>query len=416
MGADSRGVVGVIPKLISVDDHVVELPSIFQDRLPSKFKDRIRVERQKGTLDFVPSNSATPGMKLVPGGDNDRWADVWIYDDLVWVLTAGWGSIGPLRELTARTPVTYDEMLPGCYSQPERLEDMDANHSEAALCFPSFSRFCGQTYSERADKDFALLCLKAYNDWMIDEWCAGAGAGRLIPLTLIPLWDPQLAAAEVRRCAEKGSGAVAFSESPTGLGLPSIHSGHWDPFFEACDETRTVINMHIGSASKVATTSDDASLLVGMALTAQGSEGALCDWLTSGLLARYPNLKIALSEGQVGWMPYILERLDRAWENAQLYDPDIYQRVPNLPSSYLQGRVFGCVFDDVTGLQNRSRIGMDQIMFEIDYPHADSTYPASRQTAEKLIAEAGLNDRETWQLVRGNAIECFDLARFGIVE
>ena len=135
---------------------------------------------------------------------------------------------------------TFDEIRPGCWKQPERLADMDANHVEAAVCFPNvLPRFCGQAFLERDDKELAGLCVKAYNDWIIDEWCAGEGDGRLIPLTLIPLWDPAGAAEEIRRCAAKGSFAITFPENPYPLGLPSIHhpSHHWDPVFTACQET-----------------------------------------------------------------------------------------------------------------------------------------------------------------------------------
>ena len=112
---------------------------------------------------------------------------------------------------------------------------MDANHIEAALCFPTFPRFCGQTFTEAKDKELGLLCVKAYNDWMVEEWCGDSG-GRLIPLCLIPLWDAELAAAEVRRNAERGVRAVCFSEIPPFLGLPSVHDPdhYWDPFFRAC--------------------------------------------------------------------------------------------------------------------------------------------------------------------------------------
>nr|WP_311984689.1 amidohydrolase family protein [Parafrankia sp. CH37] len=101
---------------------------------------------------------------------------------------------------------------------------------------PHFPRFCGQTFAEARDTDLALACVRAYNDWMIDEWCADSG-GRLIPLCLIPLWDAELAAAEVRRNAARGCRAVCFSEIPPHLGLPSIHSGSWEPFLAACVDT-----------------------------------------------------------------------------------------------------------------------------------------------------------------------------------
>ena len=138
---------------------------------------------------------------------------------------------------------------------------MDVNWVEASLCFPTFPRFCGQTFLEAKDRELALLCVQAYNDWMVEEWCAGTG-GRLIPLCIIPLWDAEVAAAEVRRNAARGVHAVCFSEIPHHLGLPSIHTDYWDPFFQACEETDTVVNMHIGSSSQMPATSPDAPAAV----------------------------------------------------------------------------------------------------------------------------------------------------------
>ena len=153
-----------------------------------------------------------------------------------------------------------------------------------------FPRFCGQTFAERDDKELALECVKAYNDWMIDEWCAGDGHGRLIPVTMVPLWDAQLAAAEVRRCADKGSHALTFSENPYALGLPSVHSGEWDPLFAACQETETVVCMHIGSSSRMPGTTPDAPFIVSSVLTFPNAMGSLLDFVFSGTLERFPNL------------------------------------------------------------------------------------------------------------------------------
>ena len=95
----------------------------------------------------------------------------------------------------------------------------------------------GRASSSATTRTSRLACLQIYNDWMIDEWCAGAADGRLIPLTLVPLWDPELAAEEVRRCAAKGSYAIAFSENPSKLGFPSLYTGEWDVLWAACEET-----------------------------------------------------------------------------------------------------------------------------------------------------------------------------------
>jgi predicted TIM-barrel fold metal-dependent hydrolase len=402
-----------LPGIISVDDHVIEPPDLWQQRLPARYRDRgPRVVRKFGVAMPHGRTRRIHEDKDAPGA---RWADEWSYDDMRMMLPAGEAQIYEMREQHYITPVRYDEIAPGCYEQEARLADMDLNHVEAALMFPTVPRFAGQTFLERDDKELALLCLQIWNDWMIDEWCSGEGKGRLIPLTLIPLWDPELAATEVRRCAAKGSHAVTFSENPAWLDLPSIHSGWWDPFIAACAETDTVINMHIGSASRIGETSTDAPAHVRKSISFVNSIGCLADWLTSGLLVRHPDLRIALSEGQVGWIPFVAGRLDNEWELKDLWEPDLHERVPQLPSTYIPGRVFGCIFDDLVGLKMRELVGMSQIMFETDYPHGDTSFPHTKQMAEKLVSEAGLDEHETWQLLRGNAIACYGLDRyFGI--
>ena len=401
-----------IPRIISVDDHVIEPASVWQDRLPQRYRDRgPRLVRVFGRIE-----PQIGGYRVVedPDAPGARWADEWRYDDLQMVIPAGMAQVHQLRNEHYHEPVTYDEMAPGVHTQSARLADMDLNHVEAALCFPTVPRFCGQTFLEREDKDLALLCVQAYNDWMIDEWCGGAGRGRLIPLTLIPLWDVELAAAEVGRCAAKGSNAIAFSEGPPYLGLPSIHSGYWNPLWEACEETGSVVNMHIGSSSTWPNTGPDAPSLVPKALSFQNAQVAFTDWLASGLFEKYPTLRIALSEGQVGWIPFVAGRLDNEWELGDLFEKDIKSRLPQPPSSYIDGRVYGCIFDDLSGLRARDQIGMSQIMFETDYPHGDTSFPESKLMAEKLVTAAGLSEQETYQLIRGNAIEVYDLKRWGI--
>jgi predicted TIM-barrel fold metal-dependent hydrolase len=397
-----------VPRIISVDDHVIEPAHVWTANLPAAMReDGPRLVRVKGRAYVTPRHTA-----FRETGDG-HWADCWSYGGMLHPITGGYAAISFPRDQAHNHPVLYDDIRDGCYDQGARIADMDANHVEASLCFPSFPRFCGQTFLEYGDRDLALACVRAYNDWMIDDWCAGTGAGRLIPLTIVPMWDGELAAAEVRRCADKGSHAIAFSENPAALDLPSVHTRHWEPLWRACADTDTVVNMHIGSSSTFPRTSDDAPGMVTIALTFEGATHALVDWLSSGILARHPGLRIALSEGQVGWIPFVLERLDEVWDHARGYAAT-QDTLPEPPSSYLPGRVFGCIFDDAVGLALRDRIGMSQIMFETDYPHGDSTYPHSRETAAKIVAAAGLDEHETWQLLRGNAIACYRLDRYGI--
>ena len=393
---------GVIPRIVSVDDHVIEPAHVWQDRLPSKYADvGPRVIQERGNMSFVGGNFS---YEPDPDGQLGDW---WVYEDKRIPQTRLSAAAGFDRDEVKVVGITYDEMRDGCYDPAARLEDMDINHVEASLCFPSFPRFCGQTFLEAEDKELALLCVKAYNDWMVDEWCGDSG-GRLIPLIIIPLWDADLAAEEVRRNAERGVHAVCFSEIPPYLGLPSVHDadGYWEPFVAACEETATVINMHIGSSSKMPSTSEDAPAAVGSTLTFNNAMASMSDWLFSGLLVKYPDLKIAYSEGQIGWIPYILERADKVWEDNRGWG-GVADKVPEPPSTYYYRQMYGCFFDDEVGLEMLERVGVSNVTFETDYPHSDSTWPHTEEVAQKLMGH--LPDDVVRKLVRGNAIEMLSL-------
>ena len=395
-----------LPKIISVDDHITEPATVWSDRLPSKYADvgprvhRLPVKQ----MTFVGGTfTAIPGAK----GEEGPLADWWFYEDLRRPLTRLDTAVGFSRDEVILAGITYDEMRQGSYKLKERLEDMDTAGIEASLCFPTFPRFCGQTFYEAKDKELAMLCVRAYNDWMVEEWCGESG-GRMLPLCIVPLWDPVAAAAEVRRNAARGVHAVCFSEIPTNLGLPSIHDkdGYWKPFFAACNETATTINMHIGSGSKMPSTSPDAPAAVGSTLTFANCCFSMVDWLMSGVFTEFPNLKIAYSEGQIGWIPYILERANNVWEENRGWG-GIADKVLVPPSQLFKEHVYGCYFDDPHGLRSLEEIGVDNVTFECDYPHSDSTWPHTAKIAAEQTRE--LSDEVVYKLMRGNAIKMLSI-------
>jgi len=403
-----------VPWLISVDDHVTEPPDLWTSRLPSKYASSApRVERGR-----IKAHPDARLMQWTVGEPDGVTADYWMYEGVPLkhsLLTPITHAIG-FEHKMSNTPMTYDDIHPGAWKKSARLKDMDTNHVEASLCFPNIvPRFCGQTFFEGKDKELALLCIQAYNDWMIDDWCTGEGKGRLIPLTLVPLWDPKLAAAEVRRCAAKGAHAVSFCENPHDFGLPSVYdkNGFWDPFFEACDETRTNISMHIGSSENLATTAPDAPYMMTSILMFMDSMTSMLDYVLAGVFERYPRLTIAFSEGQIGWLPYAIRRADKVWK-AKDKEGAGYKRTPKPPSSYIKDHVYGCIFDDDTALKCRDLIGMDQIMIEVDYPHSACAFPNAPQVVLDLCKEGGLNAEERYKLFRGNAIKAYGLERMGI--
>jgi hypothetical protein len=275
--------------------------------------------------------------------------------------------------------------------------------------FPSFPQFCGQLFARTEDKDVALAMVRAYNDWHIEGWC-GAAPGRFIPLALPVLWDAELAADEVRRVAKKGCHAVTFSENPEKLGWPSLHSSSWDPFWQACADEGTVACMHIGSSSQLVITSVEAPIDVLISLQPMNVVQAAADLLWSPVLRKFPDLRIALSEGGIGWIPYLLERVDYVYEHHHAWTGQDFGDL--LPSQLFKERIITCFIDDAFGVANRHYLNIDKITWECDYPHSDSTWPHAPEMAMKYLAD--VPDDEVNKITHLNAMREFRFDPFAI--
>jgi predicted TIM-barrel fold metal-dependent hydrolase len=337
--------------LVSDDDHVIEPPTMFDAHIPAKYKDRAPKikEDESGSQywEFEGQRAQNMGLNAVAGCPPEEY------------------GLNPLR---------FDQMRPGCYDINERIRDMNANGVLGSINFPTFVHFCGQLFLRAQDKDLALNCVRAYNDWHIDEW-AGSYPDRIIPLSIMPLWDPQLMADEIRRTAAKGCHAVTFSENPEKLGLPGLHVDHWDPFFQACEETETVVCMHIGSSSSMTVTSLDAPADVSIAITPMNSFLALNDLMWTRVPRKFPKLIIALSEGGIGWIPYALERMDYTYNHHHAWTGADFGGL--LPSDIFHRNFSTCFIDDRAGVRVRDLVGIDRVTWECDYPHSDTTWPRS---------------------------------------
>ncbi len=391
-------------RMISVDDHVVEPPDVWTSRLPAKWQDECpHAVEEDGKIvwrfEAKQKSLAELGGRLFDPASGKR--------DLI------------------DFPERYEDLRPGCYQPAERVRDLDLAGIDASLCFPAFPRFCGQEFTEATDRELGLACVRAYNDWMIDEWC-GAVPGRLIPLVIMPLWDADLAVAEVERCAAKGARAVTFSENPAALGLPSVHDRrrYWDPVFAACADAAMPVCTHIGSSSRLPHTSDDAPPLVVATLPSNLAAAALADWLYSGLFVRHPGLRLCLSEGGIGWIPAILERADYVFER---YAPRLKTgtgfgltgmgsvdagefnlgSVDVRPSELFRDHVFGCFIDDRHGAASIGELGVENVMVECDYPHGDSSWPHARDLILEQVAHLDPDEQE--KVLAGNARRVFGL-------
>jgi predicted TIM-barrel fold metal-dependent hydrolase len=390
-----------IPPIVDMDSHVVEPPGVWSDRLPARL-------REGGPrIEYAPAGEVrlVDGKYVETPGTDGPDAAWWVFEGNRSQIKRYIASAGVPADEVTNEGITYDDMRAGCWIPAQRLADMDVNGVQAQLCFPNYIRFCGQVFLWAKDKELGRLCVQAYNDWMVDEW-AGTSGGRLIPLCIVPLWDVNLAVAEVRRNAARGVRAVAFSELPAYLDLPSLHSRYWDPFFAACQETGTVVAMHIGSGTRTPQTSSDAPGAVGGTIIFGNSVASMTDFLFSGVLDRFPNLKLLYAEAQIGWIPYLLERIDDVWETHRGWAKG-QDNCPEPPSTYYYRQISSCFFKDAVGVELLDKVGIDNVTFETDYPHQDGTWPRSRE--EAALQFGHLPQEQVNKIARGNAIKLLGL-------
>jgi predicted TIM-barrel fold metal-dependent hydrolase len=368
-------------KLISVDDHVIEPPHVWSDRLAAEYRDA--------------------GPHVVDGPDATQ---AWVWEGRSYPISLQ----GSPRTRRFRTDGTgddfhsrsYADMVEGAYDVHERVKAMDEDGVWTQLLFPTFPRFAGTAFLDAVDKELGLAVVQAYNDWMIDEWCA-AYPHRFIPMILTPLWDPGQAAKEIERCAAKGAKAITFPESPVPLGLPSFWTRHWDPVFAAAQDTGLVLCMHIGTSGQLVIPSPESDFAVPISLCGLNAMSACADLIYCGILHRHPRVRIALSEGGSGWVPYLVERMDYTWERTRT---SVDKSIP--PSQLFRRHFWSCFISDQFAIDRRHDIGLDKLMWEGDYPHNDSQWPNSRVLLEKAFAD--VPDDDVRRIVELNARELFN--------
>ena len=337
--------------IVSIDDHLIEPPDMFDNHVPAKYADQ--------------------APKLIRDVDG---LEKWVFQGTTMGIMGLNSVVSWPKEQWGMDPSTLSEMRPGSYDIHERIRDMNRNGVLASMCFPTFPGFSGRTFQEAAeigDPALALIMLQAYNDWHIDEWC-GAYPGRFMPLALPPAWDMEALTAEVHRVAAKGCRAISMPELPHLLGLPSYQSDYWDPFFTAVCDEGVVMCLHIGQGFSAISMADDMSNDHFMVLATQVSVLSVQDLMWGPALRKYPELKVAWSEGGIGWIPFLLDRCDRHYMNQKWTGQDFGDK---LPSDVFREHALACFISDPMSFKLAHEIGIDIIAFESDYPHSDGLWP-----------------------------------------
>ena len=344
--------------VISVDDHVVEPPHVFEGRLPRSLQDR--------------------APRIV---ETSQGHQLWEFDGEKYTQM-GMNAVAGRRPETMKVePSRFEHMRPGCYDVDARVADMDIQGVHASVHFPSqITGFCGRVFSGASDPELGKATTRAWNDWFHEEWYS-AHPDRIIPLGITYLTDPQEGAAEIRRNAARGFRSVTLPERPHNIDLPSIFDqDHWDPIMRACVETETVISLHVGSSGMQDFAPGCPPMQVGATLFGSQSLLACTDWLWSGWGRRYPDLKIAMSEGGIGWVAMLLDRLDNLVDRSGY--GDIWDDIR--PAEVLTRNFWFCTIDDPSTIDTRYRIGVENICLETDYPHGDGTWPETQAVIEEV--------------------------------
>jgi predicted TIM-barrel fold metal-dependent hydrolase len=339
--------------IISVDDHYLEPRDIFTLRVPAKVR---------GDVPWVE--------------DDDDGVPWWIIGDKRVPITVGNAAAGrPVREWSL-APQKFEEMRPGVWDVDARVRDMDLNGVWASLNFPSLTwGFAGTELARLRNPEAGLAAVRAYNDWVLEEWTA-AHPERFIPCQMPWLADPVVAADEVRRNAARGFRAVSFSENPEGLGYSGIYSQHWDPLFAACAETGTVMNLHTGSSGLMTRPSSRSPIEVMNALFPISGIVTTVDWIFAKIPLRFPDLRIAVSEGGVSWVPMVIERLGRAYRFRD--SSVIWSEADGHPIDSLRRSFWFTSIEDPSAFRQLELIGRDRVMVETDYPHLDGSWPETQ--------------------------------------
>ena len=367
-------------KLFSADDHIIEHARVWQDRVPAKFREaapRVIEEDDREYWVYAGMRGETMGLNAVVGRPQDQV------------------NMDPLR---------FSDMRPGCYDPVERAKDMLADGVLASVLFPTLPRFSGTLFLEFADKELADVCVRAYNDFIIEEWCPAGPPGLFVPTIICQLWDPQKAAAEIHRCADLGARAMSFPENAVPLGMPSYWTSYWDPIWRACEARGIVMCLHIGTSTWRPIPSPDAPEVVTFSLLQVGSIMSSVNLMMSPVCRTFPGLKFVFSEGGIGWVPNALERADRFWVRHGVYNgmDDI------LPSEIFRQNMYLCMVEEPICLKYRDDIGIDRIMWECDYPHNDTTWPNSQESAGATLRDADCTPDEIEAITHGNAERVFN--------
>jgi predicted TIM-barrel fold metal-dependent hydrolase len=352
------------------------------------------------------------GARIPHIRSNPNGTDCWFIDDRPF-LKFGQPYLSSVHGVMPdrRAPTRWEEIPRIAYVPAERVKAMDRDGVDVHTFFANVGGIAGNLFSDPAypDEAFREECIRAYNDYQIDEF-AKPYPGRFITLAQLPMWDVKPALAEAQRMGGRGVNGITFA-FPQQWGYPHISDRHWDPLWAFAQEARLSVNFHIGSGTSMGVALESLSKGPPSFGVAEGCTKAVASnvqvmtvLLFSGIMARFPELKIVASESGVGWVPYVLEVADHQWEVANCARDGMV--LP--PSEYFRRQCYVTFWFEVAGIRMmRDYVSLDNVMFGSDFPHPTGTWPSTRASVERSLE--GLTDAERRKVTVENAIKVFNL-------
>ncbi len=350
-------------RIISADSHVNPARDLWTSRAPAALKDR------------------APRVETTPQGD------VWIVDSEVKGAIGLDAVAGRKYEDYKVAGLSYKDMRPGSYDPKARLEDMDQDGVDAEVLY-----FGGPVTQYPKDPVLRRFIVESYNDWMLE--LSNAAPGRLIGLGHVPIVDLEEGMNELRRIAKLGLRGFHMNPFPDDIGAKPLTDPHYEPLWTLIEEIKLPVSFHIMGPRGMAIsrlfdpTPGVKETFISLANISMTE--LMAGLIFTGVLQRHPNLHFVIVESGIGWIPYFLERMDQTFKKHRFWTKSI---ITEKPSTYWYRQGHATFIEDHTGIAERKRAGLENIMWSTDYPHSDTTWPRSREVLEEHFADVPEDER-----------------------
>ena len=359
-------------RIIDTDSHITEPHDLWSSRAPASWRDRLpRVEEIDGEPHWVvdrDTDLGVAGAVSVVGKDGEKVRSI---EFMGWKL---------------------EDAHAAAYDMTARLDVLDRFGIHAQVIYPNLAGFGNQNFVELEDDELRKLCATVYNDAMA-EIQTNSG-DRILPMALMPWWNIADCVDEVKRAAEMDMRGIVMCSDPDSIGLPDLGDDAWSPFWEVCGDLDMPVNFHIGASQTSwnmfgraawPSMTQARKLALGSANLFMENGRVLGNMLYSGVLERFPKVKVVSVESGIGWIPFLLEALDYEWnETGSGMECDL----PMPPSAYFKRQVYGCFWFEQTAPKRLiEAIGEDNLLFETDFPHPTCLYPDVREYLDDVTAD-----------------------------